>query len=252
MSDAAHVAAYAESHLPLAGAALTDEYYYSSPTLCIIDAVYSIGVRYEGVQAVVRRYCERFKVVRLRHMRGALPPKELQEPLSSLCTRIEELGPDRMSVEVFANRQRTSTRSGILKAEAVGHFANALRSHGIEYFQDVATPLPNAALEQAITQIPGQASGIALRYFWMLAGSDDLIKPDRMILRFLQHALGRDVQVSEAQRILSGAAAILRERYPALSPRLLDYKIWESQRRVAQQSVRGDAPASRVRPQPKR
>ncbi|MFZ1986535.1 MAG: hypothetical protein WAU91_19150, partial [Desulfatitalea sp.] len=193
MSDSELVSIYAERELTLASAVLSDEYYYGSPTLCIIDAVYSIGVKYEGVQAVVRRYCEHFGINRFRHDRSSIPPMETQEPIGLLCARIDEFGPDRMSRDVFCNRQRTSTKNGILKAEAVGRFAEILRSHGIEYFQNIGTSLPDSSLERDIAKIPGQSSGISLKYFWMLAGSDDLIKPDRMIIRFLQDALGRTV-----------------------------------------------------------
>jgi hypothetical protein len=40
------VAQYAERVLPLHSASLGDEYYYQSLPLCVIDAVYSTGVRY--------------------------------------------------------------------------------------------------------------------------------------------------------------------------------------------------------------
>mgnify|MGYP003466554474 CR=1 FL=1 len=36
---------------------LGDEYFYASLPLCVIDAVYSIGVRYGSVRNVIRRYC---------------------------------------------------------------------------------------------------------------------------------------------------------------------------------------------------
>ncbi len=60
------IAAQAQKVLPLAGAQLEDEYFYQSLPLCIIDAVYSIGVRYEGVRNTISRYCAHFKVQRTR------------------------------------------------------------------------------------------------------------------------------------------------------------------------------------------
>ncbi|MEJ1959689.1 MAG: hypothetical protein WDM70_09960 [Nitrosomonadales bacterium] len=89
-----------------------------------------------------------------------------------------------MAVDVYRNRQRTSARNGILKADAVNRFAAVLRKYNIEYLQDISEALGNTALERDIRSIPGQTSGISLKYFFMLAGSDDLIKPDRMILAF--------------------------------------------------------------------
>lgn len=131
---------------------------------------------------------------------------------------------------IFANRQRTSARNGILKAEAVFRFASALRAHGVEYFQDITAAAKSTGLELMIRAIPGQRSGISLRYFWMLAGSDDFIKPDRMVLRFLEAALGKTVSTLEAQTLLEQTTARLRQTYPALTARLLDHEIWKHQR----------------------
>jgi hypothetical protein len=52
--EADRVAAYADQYLNLAAARLGDGYHYASLPLCVIDAVYSIGVLYEGVEAEVR------------------------------------------------------------------------------------------------------------------------------------------------------------------------------------------------------
>ena len=216
--------------LSLERAALDREYHYNSLSLCVIDAVFSFGVRYESVRSVVRRYCEYFQLERYRPDRSAVPAKPAQEALGGLLQHFDDLGLDRMTSDVFANRQRTSTRNGILKAEAVSMFADTLRSHGIAYLQDIGETLPSAALQQAIALIPGQGSGISLQYFWMLAGSDDLIKPDRMVLRFLRDSLGRPVCADEALRIVAGAVAELKATYPSMTPRLLDHKIWEYQR----------------------
>jgi hypothetical protein len=147
--------------------------------------------------------------------------------------RFETLGIDTMTSEYFMNRQRTSTASGILKSEAVYRFAAVLRDFGVEHLQDVSTVSKNAAFEKAIRSIPGQRSGISLQYFWMLAGSDEFIKPDRMVIRFLQSAVGREVGLDEASELLRGASDQLKSKHPALSPRLLDHAVWLYQRAVA-------------------
>jgi len=224
------VAQSAMALLSLEGAALDREYHYNSLSLCVIDAVFSIGVRYESVRGVVRRYSDYFGVVQYRPDQSVVPPEVSQEALSSLVQHFDDLGLERMTSEVFVNRQRTSTRSGILKSEAVLRFAGALRSHGIEYLQDVGETLPSAGLQRAIGAIPGQGSGISLQYLWMLAGSDELIKPDRMVLRFLEESLGRAVSPDEALRLVADSVAELKAQYPAMTPRLLDHKIWEYQR----------------------
>src|SRR5204862_1280588 len=90
--DADLVAAQADRLLPLAGATLSEEYFYQSLPLCVIDAVYSVGVRYESVRGVVARYCRRFGLTRVREDRTVLPPRDEQESVSSFCDRFQQAG----------------------------------------------------------------------------------------------------------------------------------------------------------------
>lgn len=105
-----------------------------------------------------------------------------------------------MATELFVNSQRTSTSSGILKSEAVLQFLKVLEKHHVERFADIEKVFNNDDFENEIRAIKGQASGISLKYFYMLAGKEDLIKPDRMIIGFLKEALESSVTVDEAQR----------------------------------------------------
>jgi hypothetical protein len=135
-----------------------------------------------------------------------------------------------MTHEILCNRQRTSAVNGITKAEAVLEFASVLTRHGIELFQDIPMALNNDALERDIRGIPGQGSGISLRYFLMLAGSDEFAKPDRMVLEFLTDTLGRRVAVKEVQPLLAGATEYIRASLSGMTVRLLDHEIWKYQR----------------------
>lgn len=222
--------AHVDTVLELTNAKLSDEYCYQSLPLCVIDAVYSIGVRYGGVRNVVIRYCDFFGLPRIRPDRKIFPSTDFQESISIFCDKFEACGLKLLAEAVFHNRQRTSARNGILKAEAVYQFALALRTHGIEYLQDVSNSIDNVALEQNILAIAGQRSGISLGYFRMLAGSEEFIKPDRMVLRFIYSALGRDVSLSEAQFLLKATADKLKSKYPHLTARLLDHQVWKFQR----------------------
>ena len=60
----------------------------------------------------------------------------------------------------------------------------------------------------------------------MLAGDDNLAKPDRHILRFIQNHLGTIPTLQEAQHILENTVRILHNEYPNVTVRLLDYTIW--------------------------
>ena len=110
------------------------------------------------------------------------------------------------------------------------HWSHVLEQHKVNYLQDIDRVVGNLALEAAIQQIPGHRSGVSLGYFYILAGSTDYIKPDRMILRFIQAATGRWVSVAEAQTSIVEACRILQQDYPALTPALLDHLIWQYQR----------------------
>jgi hypothetical protein len=50
-------------NLDLENAKLGNEYFYQSLPLCVIDAVFSIGIKYQTTQAVVQRYSLLHKVI---------------------------------------------------------------------------------------------------------------------------------------------------------------------------------------------
>jgi len=226
----AAVAAFCEKELVLQYAHLSDEYFYQSLPLCVIDAVYSIGVQYEGVQNVVRHYCEYFGLQKFREPRGQVPPTSEQQPLSALVEKMVAFGIDKFTEEIFNNRQRTSPRAGILKSEAIFRFATVLCDNGMNFLQDVPPRVLDTELEAELRQIPGQTSGISISYFFMLAGTENLIKPDRWIGRFLKRCLNAEPTPEVAQFLISSACETLRTTYPKLTPRLLDYVIWDYER----------------------
>ncbi len=207
-----------------------EEYAYQSLPLCILDAVFSINAKYESTRNVVERYCRHYSLRRVREDPLCLPPVEEQEPVSAFVEKIIQLGPEKFAGTVLANRQRTSTRSGIMKSEAALRFAQVLKLHKVEYFQDVEKIQGKESFENAVMAIQGQGTGITVRYFYMLAGSNDLVKPDRMILGFLRDQLGENLSKDEAQRVLSEACNALESEYPHLTTKTLDHHIWRYQR----------------------
>ena len=223
------ISAYCRAHLDLAQAILTDQAYsYYSLPLCVIDAVFSIGVRYSSTEATVRRFCDYFH---LQLSRAAqVPAREEQLSIAEFLRINREYGTERMADEIYRNRQRTSTKGGILKAEAAALFAQALADYGVDHFQDASNIQENFEFEAAIKEIPGQHSGVSLRYFYMLAGDTNFIKPDRMVKRFLYSATGEQLSDDECQRVLAETCAMLAKDYPNLTPRSLDNLIWKYQR----------------------
>ena len=210
-------------HIPLP-IAMGEEHNYASLPLCVIDAVFSIGVRYSSTRATVLHWCKSqtppWDVLRS----DTSKERSNTEFLAILdgCSAEELAGPS-----FFNNRQRTSPRGGILKAEAVREFAKVLHDFGIDRLADVPKKIDSA--KSKLLQIKGQVSGISLEYFLLLAGSDNDIKADRMVCRFIGNALGLESPASPelARKLLPAAAQVI-----GVTPRELDHGIWSFQRAV--------------------
>lgn len=229
-NDIEKIARYCRANLNLNEDILDAEGYYSCLPLCVIDTIFSIGVRYESTEQTVKRFCNHFNIRRLSTVRYPEPSQQLS--VTAFLGFYGRYGVERMAEEVYQNRQRTSTRNGILKSEAVYRVGKVLHDRKVNYLQDVQKILGNPGFEAAFQAIPGQTSGISLRYFYMLVGSEDFIKPDRMIARFLEAATHRRMSTSEMHHALIGAVKLLSVDYPSLTPRRLDHMIWRFQRQT--------------------
>ncbi len=230
MTQTEFIANFCRNNLNLRNAKLGNEYYYQSLPLCIIDAVFSIGIKYQTTQSVVQKYCNFFKLNKIRKNIQDVPIKEEQQTISEFLNLEDKYD---FTNKVFDNRNRTSAQNGILKSEAVFLFAKVLNKYGIDYFQDMPKLYSNYLyISEEIMQIPGQRSGISLKYFLMLAGNDNLIKPDRQILSFLKSILNENVSIQDAQALLQQSCEILKKEYPNLNLRLLDHLIWNYQRSI--------------------
>lgn len=213
---------YCQDSLDFSEVSAENEYGYASLPLCVIDAVYSIGALYASTWQTVLRFCEFFGF------------SYVEDPLkmSEFLDLYRQYGDEGMANQVYQNRQRTSTRNGILKSAAVRRFGEVLAGFGVESKSEMEQVLGEAPFEAAIQEIPGQRSGISLRYFYMLAGDDNFIKPDRMVNRFVFRAVGQTFELEETTILLREAAAVLGEIHPGLTPRLLDNLIWQFQRQI--------------------
>ncbi len=96
--------------LDLKGSGLPNEYRYGSLDLCAIDAVFSIGVRYEGVQAVVSRYAAQRGVETFRSS-AEYPAREDRRPISDLVQFVDTRGVEATTEKVFDNTSERSTSS---------------------------------------------------------------------------------------------------------------------------------------------
>ena len=232
-SDAQKLADYAESSLQLKAARLSPAYYYQSLPLCIVDAIFSLGVRYQQVEKVVSNVCQDAGWKTFRDHGSPSPPLKEQKTVSELLELIK--GHSSAMDTLFKNccvaNPGASKANQIRKADLVRMFAETLKGNGIESFQDFETYTDPEGLEQRLRDLPALKSGVAVRYFWMLAGDEDEVKPDRMIHRFITSALGRFASNDEAVKLIREACVVLSGRYPDLNPRLLDHEVWKHQRK---------------------
>jgi hypothetical protein len=226
----AAVAQFVRDHIQLEGARLPDEFYYAHLPLCIIETIFSLGIRYQTVQLLIQRYGAHQGIPTYRPRSEALPARDQQQSVTAALALAESYGAEALAAKVFKNRCRTSTRNGILKADAVLRALRIFKRLGVEYLQDAQMLYSLPSIEAEFRAIPGQGAGISWSYLLMLAGDENLIKPDRMIQRFLFTATGKTQTMQESQQILEAACAVLKAEYTNLTPRLLDYKIWEWQR----------------------
>jgi hypothetical protein len=201
---------------------LPEEYNYSHLPLCVIDSVFSIGVKYEIVKNTINNFCKHNKIDKFS--------KSDELSTSFFLNLMEQESIKELTENIYKNRQRTSTRSGILKSEAVIKFLKVLQKYEVNKLSDVYKIISSKEFEIDIKEIPGQKSGISLTYFFMLAGSDDLIKPDRMILRFLETISGENVNLTDCQIILAEVAKKLETHGFDITPKKLDNLIWNYQR----------------------
>ncbi|MCP2098453.1 hypothetical protein LV78_006448 [Actinosynnema pretiosum] len=197
--------------------------------LCVLDAVFSINLRYRGVIRVCNAYADHtglpdrlLPADRAHEVIGTAR----EHPVDTLAEVGRSIGADDLAHRVLRNRGRTSTRGGVRKAEAALRYAETLAAEGVHRFADVsallADPVRLAQVEAKLQLVPGHGAGVRLSYLWMLTGADDRVKPDRMVLRWLARHLDRAVSTTEATALL----VALGERTDHTAWEL-DHAVWQ-------------------------
>ncbi|MGV0750671.1 hypothetical protein [Mycolicibacter minnesotensis] len=169
--------------------------------LALIDAVLSIQARYgsnpeTGVLGALSRYRES----------SARKSWDDLEVLASL--EAETL------MSTLANRQRTG---GVTKAEAIVDAARRFTAIGVRHAVDVQ---PDSAAQRDAYCGTRGLGPITWEYFLMLLGNDG-VKPDILVTRFIEEALGRTAEYTEVIEIVNEAAKRLAKPVGAL-----DHSIW--------------------------
>ncbi len=223
------VANAARTTLRLQDATLSDEHNYASLPLCVIDAVFSIGVKYASTKHVPKRWADAQAPQWQVFGRESI----VEHSISDFLEAADRFTCDELATNIFKNSQRTSSTNGILKAEAVRQFAAALRKAGIERFADMEDEAKLELADALVRKVKGQSSGISFDYFRILAGAET-VKADRMVCRFVARAAGLEhIAPKVAKHAIIDATAILKPAFANLNVRLLDYVIWNYESRNA-------------------
>ena len=209
---------------------LPDEFFPGHLSVALIDSVFrSRGEHDDDAVSATERYCNRFRIPRTRADRWEPPPAEEQETPAELIRRYDEFGAEWMAGEVFRNGAPL-TETTIANARYVLRAARVLQRIGINVLQDILTR-PSDGLEHELRFSAGLGES-TIRLLLMYTGSDDFVRGDDHVRKFVADATGRRwVSRAGAERLVRRSAYTL-----VVSPQYLDHKIWRfcSMRAAAQ------------------
>lgn len=120
-------------------------------------------------------------------------------------------GPRAWAETVADNVKPAKTKPGApLKAEVTEQAAQLLVDHDIDTVEDLVAAVEANLLDNSIhaawRRLPSQSSGVTYSYRLLLAGLPS-VKPDRMVVRSLQQALGTDAELTTGRAIALVMAA---------------------------------------------
>jgi hypothetical protein len=186
-----------------------------------LDSIYSTGIRYSSVLRMLARYRE------ARLEEGGDP---YSDGPSDLLGAAERWGGTDGFVANTGYRWRVSTQPGApFKAASALGAARVLQQASSETVADVRGALTDRATQESSpikkewVKLPGQRSGLTWTYFLMLAEVPG-VKADRMVVRYVSRALGRETDARGAALLL----AALADRY-GVSQTRLDHAIWRKE-----------------------
>lgn len=202
----------------------SSEFYYCHPSLCILDAIYSISSRYNPtVVNTIKKYCAFYKLDKISDTDRTNRFIEHEDTIQDMVEYIREVGTERFAEEILHNRTKVQNR---LKSEIVFDLANYFIKNDIINLKQLSEwgSQVDPDLFKKETNIFGLGP-TTIRYLAMLAGNEEFVKPDRHILRFLTKASGRTVNnPKEAEDLLREVARNLN-----ITPSTLDNAIWRYQ-----------------------
>lgn len=195
----------------------------NSIVITAVDSIFSIQAKYDStVVPLVKRFASFIGLNDLDN--DQYTPKQFIETFKGYNFDI-------LATKVFKNKQRTSSRNGILKAEALYQVIDILNKNNIQTRDDLLTSKNITQIENEWKSVKGQNSGITWRYFLMGCGNNDYFKDDTWIYRFFINELGyKNIRSGGDYNNLKTAFDYefkkVKEIYPQMTTSKLDNIIW--------------------------
>ena len=100
---------------------LSKEYFYHSLPQCVVDSIFSIGVRYSSTKNTVNNFSNYFEIpVYRKEIQNILKQEQLS--INNTIKVLSNFTHEETSKDIYKNFQRTSTKSGHLKSSVVFKF----------------------------------------------------------------------------------------------------------------------------------
>ena len=202
----------------------TKNYGANSIIVTAVDSIFSIRAKYSStVVPLVKRFA---RFVRLKDLdNDEYTPKQFIETFKNYDF-------NSLATNVFKNKQRTSSRSGVLKAEALFRVIEMLNKHNIQTRDNLLNSKNIDEIENQWKSIRGQSSGITWRYFLMGCGNNTYFKDDTWVYRFFINELGyKNIRMNGDYKNLKIAFdnefEQIKKIYPQITISKLDNVIWK-------------------------
>lgn len=199
-------------------------------SLCVLDAVFSINARYGGVVRVCHRYADHagltVRVLPIADV-GRVVGTVREEAVGAFAELGRQLGAERLAGQVLGNRGRTSTRGGILKAQAAISYAEILSGGGSAWLRwrscwPIRMFWPRSRAHCG--RCPATAAVPACPTCGCWPAMTSKSSPTAWCCAGCANHLGRDVGVPESRTLLPQVAGQL-----GYTPWELDHAIWRHQ-----------------------
>lgn len=190
---------------------------YKSLPICIIDCVYSLRTKYNKVTVpIVKKYAAQY-------LNGDIYSSD--DTISDFISRLNTVGLNKFADEIVCNHQVLGGKAKIPKEQVCLTIATYLQYLNIETLSDFRNFKCPELLEIVLGGVKGLGDA-GVNYMFMLAGDKSRCKPDVHIHRSIQDACGHNASNADCQKIFTEAVTILKNTYPFLTVRDLDYAVW--------------------------